>query len=117
MKTASREKITVWKAGGDKMPVLEISVVPVGTEETSMSDYVAQACKILDEKQIKYQITPTATVIEGDLKELMEIAERMHLAPFNMGVERVITNITLDDRHDQPMDMEEQVQTVGEKIH
>ena len=99
------------------MPILEISVVPVGTEEASISDYVAQACKILDEKRLKYQITPTATVIEGNLKELMEIAEKMHQAPFNMGAERVITNITLDDRLDQPMNMEEQVQSVGRKIH
>jgi uncharacterized protein (TIGR00106 family) len=98
------------------MPVLEISITPVGTNQASFSDYVAEACKIVTQKGLKYQVTPTSTVVEGDLQQLMDIASSMHQTPLKMGAERVITNIKIDERQDKNMDMESQVRSVGEKL-
>ncbi len=92
------------------MPVLDISVIPVGTGDTSISDFIVESCKIIESENLKYQINPTGTVIEGDLPKLLNVVAKMHEAPFKMGAQRVITNIILDDRHDQEMNMEEQVQ-------
>lgn len=94
------------------MPVLDISIVPVGTGQPSFSSYVAEACKIIEQQGLKYQITPTGTVIEGNLDQLMNVARQIHRIPFQMGAERVITSMTIDERHDRPMDMEKQVQSV-----
>ncbi|MCM8901134.1 MTH1187 family thiamine-binding protein [Caldicoprobacter algeriensis] len=94
------------------MPVLDISIVPVGTGQPSFSSYVAEACRLIEQHGLKYQITPTGTVIEGNLDQLMNVARQIHSIPFQMGAERVITSMTIDERHDRPMDMERQVQSV-----
>lgn len=94
------------------MPILEISVIPVGTQNPSFSNFITQACKIVEDEGLKYQVTPTATIIEGDMAQIMNVAQRMHEIPFSMGASRVISNITIDDRIDKEADMERQVQSV-----
>lgn len=36
------------------MPILEISVIPVGTKDPSFSSFVSQACKMVEEEGLKY---------------------------------------------------------------
>jgi uncharacterized protein (TIGR00106 family) len=98
------------------MPILEISVIPVGTQNTSISDYVSEACRIAVEQGLSYQVTPTATILEGDLDRILDVAKEMHKIPFSVGANRVVTNITIDDRHDKDMDLQDQVRTVVREI-
>ena len=37
------------------------------------------------------------TLIEGDLKDLLEVVQVIHELPFNKGLDRVCTNIRIDD--------------------
>ena len=99
------------------MAMLDISVVPVGTESPSVSQFVAGAVKIVqDEPGIKYRLTPMNTVIEGDLTQLLSLAERMHLSAFDAGAKRVVTTIRIDERHDKPLTMEGKIAAVEEKL-
>ena len=98
------------------MAILEISITPLGTEGASFSSYVSDACKVVKDRGLKYQITPTATIIEGNVDDLMEVAKKMHETPFNKGVNRVITNMTIDERIDKNMDLGNQVQSVAKTI-
>ena len=99
------------------MPILEISVVPVGSNSPSFSSNVSQAVNIIKEKGLNYQVTPTATVIEGSLDELMEVAKQIHQNEITNGTQRVVTNICIDDRIDKPMTLEHQVESVDESTH
>lgn len=94
------------------MALLEIAVVPVGTDQTSISSHVAEACREAARNGIKYRVTPTATVLEGDLRALIDVACRMHEAGFHGGAQRVVTNIAIDDRHDKDLNMEQAVNAV-----
>lgn len=98
--------------GGKAMPLMEISVVPVGTKTSSFSHVVKEVCRVIDQKGLNYQVTPTATVIEGNIDQLMNVARDIHRTSLNNGVDRVITQITIDDRRDQPMDIRSQVAKV-----
>lgn len=98
------------------MPILEISVIPVGTKDPSFSSFISQTCKVVEEEGLKYQITPTSTIIEGDMVQIMSVAQKMHQIPFSMGASRVISNITIDERHDKETDMERQVQKVRKNM-
>lgn len=91
------------------MALLEISVVPVGTETPSFSSTVSQAVKEAQRNGIKYDVTPTGTVMEGDLPVLMDIAQKMHEAAFYGGTQRVVTNISIDERRDKDLKMEQAV--------
>jgi uncharacterized protein (TIGR00106 family) len=96
--------------------LLEISVVPVGTESPSISSFVAQACKEAKRNGIKFDVTPTSTVMEGDLPALLNVAEQMHGAAFTGGAQRVVTNISIDERRDKDLTMEETVTAVRSEI-
>jgi uncharacterized protein (TIGR00106 family) len=98
------------------LALLEIAVVPVGTNHASISHHIAEACREAVRNGIKFQVTPTSTVLEGDLRAVMEVAHRMHEAAFNNGARRVVTNITIDDRHDRDLTMEDAVSAVTGEI-
>jgi len=99
------------------MAIIDISVVPVGTQSPSVSQYVAEAVRIVrNEPDIKYQLTPMNTVIEGDLEQLLNLVKRMHESAFNAGVFRVVTTIRIDDRRDKPLTMEGKIAAVEEKL-
>jgi uncharacterized protein (TIGR00106 family) len=98
------------------MALLEVSVVPVGTDSPSISSYVTQACREAKRNGIKFDVTPTSTVMEGDLRALIDIARQMHDAAFAAGSDRVVTNISIDERRDKPLSMAESVRTVRNEL-
>ena len=99
------------------MAVVEISVVPIGTSGTGLSAYVAGCVKMLaGAVDVKYQLTPMGTIIEGDLDRVLELVRQMHEQPFNSGIARVLTTIRIDDRRDQHLTMAGKVAAVQEKL-
>ncbi|MFU0782540.1 MAG: Thiamin-binding stress-response protein YqgV, UPF0045 family [Thermoanaerobacterium thermosaccharolyticum] len=94
------------------MSILEINIVPVGTGSASYSSFVQDAVNLLNKRGLKYTVTPTSTVIEGNTPELMKVAEEIHNIPFQDGAMRVVTNIMIDERRDKPDNMEKRVSEV-----
>jgi uncharacterized protein (TIGR00106 family) len=92
------------------MAIAEVSVVPLGTESPSVSIYVARAVKILQqEEDVKYEITPMGTIIEGDLDKILAVVRKMHEGTFGEGVARVLTTVKIDDRRDRVQGMKEKL--------
>ncbi len=83
------------------MAILEVSVVPIGTKDTSLSSYVADCLRILKEHKVPYELTAMGTNIEGNLQDLIKLVLRMHQVPFKKGAKRVVTTIKIDDRRDK----------------
>jgi uncharacterized protein (TIGR00106 family) len=99
------------------MAMIDISVVPVGTQSPSVSRFVAGAVKILQkEPGIKYELTAMNTIIEGDLDKLLALAARMHRSAFEAGAMRVVTTLRIDERRDKPLTIEGKVKAVKEKL-
>jgi len=99
------------------MAIAEISVVPLGTKTPSVSQYVARAVKVLErEKDMKYEITPMGTIIEGDLDKILTVVRKMHEAVFGEGVARVLTTVRIDDRRDKAQDMKGKVDSLKKKL-
>ncbi|SMO83189.1 MTH1187 family thiamine-binding protein [Melghirimyces algeriensis] len=94
------------------MPLMEISIVPVGGETPSFSTVVKDACRIVQKNGLSYQVTPTATVVEGDLDSLISVASDIHRTSLQNGIQRLITHITIDDRQDEPMGLQRQTDKV-----
>ena len=90
-------------SGGDAPVILTVSV--------------AHVVKLLEEKGVKYQLTPMGTIIEvPTLKEGLKIVEEAHEAMFALGAKRVSTTIRIDDRRDKDRTMEDKVKSVFEKV-
>ncbi len=97
--------------------VAEISVVPVGTADPSVSGYVAACLEVLKRVQgIRYQLTAMGTIIQGPLERVLDAAYKMHQAPFEMGAKRTVTNLKIDDRRDKPLTMEGKLDSVARKM-
>ncbi|EAX47026.1 protein of unknown function DUF77 [Thermosinus carboxydivorans Nor1] len=98
------------------MAIVEVTIAPLGVG-TSISQYVAACHKVLEQaKDLKYQLTPMATVIEGDLDRIMEVIRQMHEVPFEAGAQRVSTLIRIDDRRDKELTMAGKIKAVQEKL-
>ncbi|PTX59098.1 uncharacterized protein (TIGR00106 family) [Melghirimyces profundicolus] len=94
------------------MPLMEISIVPVGGETPSFSETVKEACRVVEQNGLSYQVTPTATVVEGEIDQLMAVSSDIHRSTLQNGIRRVVTQITIDDRLDGPMELGTQVDKV-----
>ncbi|MDT8861712.1 MTH1187 family thiamine-binding protein [Alkalihalobacillus sp. MEB130] len=96
------------------MAIVDVTVIPIGTETPSVSKYVAEIQEVLQsfEGRITYQLTPMSTLIEGELPVLFEVIQAIHEVPFKHGVKRVATNIRIDDRRDKVSSMEGKLEAV-----
>jgi uncharacterized protein (TIGR00106 family) len=96
--------------------IAEVSIVPVGTGDCSLSKYVAGCLSAIEAStDVKFQLTPMGTVIEGPLDSVLAAIKLMHEVPFKKGVKRVVTTIKLDDRRDIEASMNRKVDSVLNK--
>jgi len=99
------------------MAIVEVSVVPIGTGSPSISEYVVQAVKVLqNEKDLKYELTGMGTIIEGDLERLLTLVGKMHQAVFDSGAKRVLTTVKIDERRDKASTISSKVASVKGKM-
>ena len=77
---------------------MEITVYPLGTNDSSITKEVSKIFKVLDNCDLTYQITTMGTIIDGTLDELFTLARELHEVVFSDTVRRVVTVIKLDDR-------------------
>lgn len=95
----------------------EISIIPIGTGETSISKYIAAAVRALDEIGIKYEINGMGTLIEtDDVDKLFDAMKAAHEAVFREDIGRVATDIKIDDRRDVKKTLKEKIVSVKEKL-
>ncbi len=99
------------------MAIIDVGVIPLGTETPSVSKYVAEAIKTLkDEKNVKYELTAMGTIIEGQLPHLLGLAHKMHDSAFNAGAMRVVTIIKIDERRDQVSTISSKLEAVNREL-
>ena len=97
------------------MAIAEISIVPIGTQSTSVSSYVAACLEVLKGSGLTHELHGMGTIIEGDLEDLFQIILEMHEVPFRAGALRVVTTIKIDDRRDKKTSSKGKVEAVLRK--
>ncbi len=98
------------------MALLEISVVPVGTRNASIGDYIAEVTRLCRKARVKHRLTDMGTIVEGQPARLFSLAKRLHESPFKQGIRRVITTITIDDRRDKRVKLDDKVRSVMARL-
>jgi uncharacterized protein (TIGR00106 family) len=92
------------------MVTAEISIIPVGTGSSSVSDYVAAAVSELEASGVKCTLTATGTSVQaGSPAELYEALSRAQEAVFDSGVARAYTILKMDDRRDEGTHSEDEM--------
>ena len=99
------------------MAIAEVTIVPIGTETTSLSPYVAKCQEVLEKDQnVEYELTPMGTIIEGEIDDLLVAIRKLHEVPFASGAERVTTNVKIDDRRDKESSTEQKLNSVAREL-
>ena len=98
------------------MAIMEISVIPIGTESPSVSQYVAECVKVVDQQGLQYEVTAMGTEVEGEVEALLNVAAQMHRAPFSKGAQRVVTTIKIDERRDKELQITGKKQAVLKRL-
>ena len=99
------------------MITAELTIIPIGTSGTSLSNYIAAAIAALDSTGIKYELTGMGTLLESnDLEKIFMAIRSAHEAVFSEGAERVATNIKIDERRDLDRTIEDKISSVKSKL-
>ena len=96
--------------------IVELSVVPVGTGETSVSSYVKAALKIIEETDLDYEINSMGTCVQGEWDEIFSTLKAVHDELAKMGCNRIVTTVKIDDRRDKFGTMEAKVAAVEDAL-
>lgn len=95
------------------MSLMQITVVPLGTAKTGISDHIIAIRKILATENAPFKINDMGTVIEGETADLLKLAAKLHEAPFSKGAQRVMTQIVIDDRRDKKVSIGDKTAAVS----
>jgi len=77
---------------------MEISVYPLGTGKTSVSEEVSRIFDVLDTCGLTYETSIMGTTVEGTADELFGLARELHSAVLDGGAGRVVTVMKVDER-------------------
>jgi len=95
--------------------ILDLCLVPLGVG-LSVSHYVAECHRVLQEAGLKSQLHAYGTNIEGEWDEVMAAVKRCHERVHEMGAPRITTTIKLGTRTDRAQSMDDKVKSVEQKL-
>ena len=95
--------------------ILDLCLVPLGVG-VSVSPYVAECHRVLQEAGLKSQLHAYGTNIEGEWDAVMAAVKRCHERVHPLGAPRNTTTIKLGTRTDRGQTMAEKVKSVEDKL-
>jgi len=87
---------------------LSLQIVPVNTADAY--PIIDAAIHVIQTSGIKYQVQPFATLLEGPLNEVMDIAMRAKEAALQAGGEELVINIQLHLKKNQDVHFEDKTE-------
>ncbi|MGB4641277.1 MAG: MTH1187 family thiamine-binding protein [Methanothermobacter tenebrarum] len=99
------------------MITAELTIIPIGTGDTSLSDYIVAAIKAIEKKNIRCEISGMGTQIETeDLDDILDAVKAAHEAVLGLDCDRVYTTVKIDDRRDVEKTLKDKVASVKSKL-
>ena len=97
----------------------EISLYPIGTNNTSGSFYIAKAIETIQNMEgIRYEINSMGTVLESQsIEKIYEASKKMMEAVHNLGVNRVEVILKIDSRKDKQGTMEQKLESIKKHLN
>jgi uncharacterized protein (TIGR00106 family) len=93
--------------------IVAVSITPIGSGSPSVSAFVREAEAVLRRAgDVRYELGPMFTCIEGDLGRILQLVQEMQDAVFAAGAQRVSTVIKIDERRDRESSMAHKVEAV-----
>lgn len=94
--------------------IANFSIAPLD-KQGSLSTYVAEIIKLVHKSGLDYKLHPMGTIVEGDSDEVFSLIKRCHNEMLKYS-QRVLTNITIDDRVGYKNRITAKVESIKQKI-
>ncbi len=91
--------------------IVDFCLIPLGTG-ISLSPYIAECQKILEDMQLEHSLHAYGTNIEGEWDGVMVAIKQCHMRVHEMGAPRVTSTLKLGTRTDREQSMEDKVVSV-----
>jgi uncharacterized protein (TIGR00106 family) len=100
------------------MATADLTVLALGREELSASEYIAEIQRRLRKQdRVRFHMHAMGTSLEGATEDILAVVGELHAVPFDQGVQRVYTVLKLDERRDRPRQtLEEKVRSVEHRL-
>lgn len=98
------------------MALMQLTVIPLGTGTPSVGDHVAAIQRALADENFTFELNDMGTLVEGEPAALLALAAKLHQLPFAGGVQRVVTQIVLDDRRDKAIGIGDKRAAVRDRL-
>ncbi len=97
------------------MIIANFAIFPT-SEGASVSQYVKEAIKIIEDSGLKNETGGMSTVIEAqDLATLLKVIEKAHEAMVKMGARRIHIDLNIDHRLDKDVTIDSKLKAVGKR--
>lgn len=94
--------------------LVELTIIPIGSDAHT-SHELAEVLKLIDESGLRYELTPSATCIEGRWEEIMPLIRLCH-ERVRSRCAHVVTNIKIEDEAGANDKLTANVASVEEKV-
>ena len=91
--------------------IVDLCVVPLGVG-VSVSQYVAECQKVLDDAGLNHQMHAYGTNIEGNWDDVFAAIKQCHERVHEMGAPRITTTIKAGTRTDRDQSMQDKIDSV-----
>jgi uncharacterized protein (TIGR00106 family) len=85
----------------------EFSVTPVA--DGPIKPFIDSAIQQIEKSGLKHEVGPLGTTVQGDLDQVLFAIKQAHTAVLDQGVERVVTEIRIDEKKGG-LSMEEEIE-------
>lgn len=96
------------------MVLCEFSMSPLDKGD-SLSTYVARSLDIIDKSGLPYQLTPMATIVEGEWEEVMALVTACYQR-MSQDCNRISTSIRIDSRAGKSGRLKSKIRAVEDKV-
>jgi uncharacterized protein (TIGR00106 family) len=96
------------------MVLLEMSITPLGKGE-SVSPYVAECVRLIDESGLEYELHAMGTIVEGELDTVLDLMRRC-IETVALHSDRVTCAAKLDYRRGHTGRIKNKVESVRQKL-
>ena len=97
------------------MIIAEFAIFPT-SEGPSVSKYVKEAVKIIEDSGLKNDTGGMATTIEApDLTSLFKVIDKTHKKMIEMGAKRIHIDLRIDHRLDKEATIDSKLKAIGKR--
>jgi uncharacterized protein (TIGR00106 family) len=97
------------------MIIANFAIFPT-SEGASVSQYVKESIRIIEDSGLKNETGGMSTVIEApDLAALFQVIEKAHEAMVKMGARRIHIDLNVDHRLDKDASIDSKLKAIGKR--